>query len=746
MDYEDLENYTLMNMLEDDEVEERADNIHLDNKFTLVNHNVPHTMEDDEKKGFSVFCEQTIKTCADMSGVSLDNLSSTDLMCIADDISSQVLKVMNDCKIHLMMTKQKKLTCNTLGAILKQNYGFRCYGEEVFQFHDNEKNEGYSIQKQCEKQFDLLGNSKIKNRLFINNDFKLNCMDGDKINFNHAPLFISMDIKKTTYNSAQFHITQKWINPSEEYTRNLYAHIDKKYFCSILDILLSDLNIPFLNLVNDFDINRVALKLIHCTHMVLKVFLGNETMINRLFDFFLAFANSQQLWSPAYTLICLNLLKLSVAISTKEFVCKDQPLPLCYSTRRKTASLVADMVKHWGVGSSFIKSETQRVNKSLKDYKELLSHSGAVHSLAALGRDLFKHLVFFRITELFSHIKKFTSRIQGAQKDRRLVQRFYQDWFYVRDALFQAIYALYKNNFLETTSHLHRQSCLDGDILASQYLGDLALLIRHNHHNTPSSSCPLYLDNSHLIINVNDYDEEGNEIKTETNKSSAPWKRKRDKDTNDLNALIHINVSHTSRSKFMAYNVTHVPRTKNYNCFDNEIIGPILNQFSKVVNLNYKERQLFVDDIYYRCMHSLAQARALSSSLPPTNLQAETSRKPRRSFNLSTLRKTLYTSYPSGFLKPYHTTNDVYSVFQDYRPVKKNYKPYSRIRFKITYIPGVNCMQKPEYKLKRMSSQNITHYDRSLYYQEYDPTHMAKYRHEIFCGRKKKKKWEAVPK
>ncbi|KAL1464043.1 hypothetical protein WDU94_003727 [Cyamophila willieti] len=343
MDYEDLENYTLMNMLEDEDVEDRSDNIHLDNKFTLVNHNVPstehHAMEEDERKGlFSVFCEQTIKTCADMSGIFVDNLSSTDLMCMADDISLQVMKVIKDCKIHMMMTKQSKLTCKSLGDILKQNYGFRCYGEEVFQFNESEKKEGDSIQKQCEKQFVLLGNSKIKNRLFINSDFTYNCMD----------------VQRTTYNSAAFYITQKWLHPSEEYTKNVYAHIDKKFFCSILDILLSDLNIPFIKLVNDFDINRVALKLVHCTQMVLKEFISNETMINRLFDFFLAIANCANLWSPAYTPVCLNLLKLSVAITTRDFVCEDQPQPLCYSTRKKTASLVSDMVKHWALGKFVI--------------------------------------------------------------------------------------------------------------------------------------------------------------------------------------------------------------------------------------------------------------------------------------------------------------------------------------------------------------------------------------------------------
>ncbi|KAI5727127.1 hypothetical protein M8J76_014556 [Diaphorina citri] len=646
MEYEDWENYNLTTMLDDDEVDERADNIHLDNKFSLVNHNNTHAepqpMEEDQSKGFSVFCEQTIHTCANMCGVSVDGLSAKDLNQMADDLSYHVMEVINDCKIQLMMTKQTKLTPKMLKTILLRNYGFRCYGQEVHRFYEMDKNEEESIQKQCEKQFVQLGNSKVK-KLYINSEFIYNCMDVEIISYCDTPVFIS----------------QMWRTPGIEYIRNPYAHLDKKYFDAILDIVLSNVNIPFIKLVEEFDINRVGLKLVNCVHKVIKEFLNNEVILGRLFDFLIAFANSKSLVSPAYTRICLNLLNLAVEISTKEFVYKDQTLPLSYSIRRKAASLVADMVRHWDICPNIIMDITHHVNRSSPEYK-LLSYSGAVHVLAALGLDIFEYYVFFRIVDLFAQIKKlYMSRLEGAKQDRRL-------------------------------------NCLNGDLLASDYFEDLALLIRHNNHNTPFKSNSLYLHNPKLVIDVDSFDEDENEIKTEDIKKEVVVPRKRDKDVEDLNALLHISVS-------------HVPRTKNYNCFDNEVIGPILNHFSKVLHLNDKDRQLFVDDIYYRCMHNLLQAHQQSASENKFKL------------TLSNLRSSLYTYYPSHFVKT-HDQVDLYEEFEDYKPVKR----YPRIKVKIK-----NCMQEPEYKLERANPHN-----RNIYYQEHDTRHMAKYRHQIYCRRK----------
>jgi hypothetical protein len=309
---------------------------------------------------------------------------------------------------------------------------------------------------------------------------------------------------------------------------------------------------------------------------------------------------------------------------------------------------------------------------------------------------------------------------------------FFTDAFYVRDALLHGTYQLYKNNFLDTTRHnslhgdyigkgvfsdeipvcgvqyvgllhplhgdnnVHRQNCLNGDLLASDYFEDLALLIRHNNHNTPFKSNSLYLHNPKLVIDVDSFDEDENEIKTEDIKKEVVVPRKRDKDVEDLNALLHISVS-------------HVPRTKNYNCFDNEVIGPILNHFSKVLHLNDKDRQLFVDDIYYRCMHNLLQAQQQSAIENKFKL------------TLSNLRSSLYTYYPSHFVKT-HDQVDLYEEFEDYKPVKR----YTRIKVKIK-----NCMQEPEYKLERANPHN-----RNIYYQEHDTRHMAKYRHQIYCRRK----------
>lgn len=673
MDYEDLENFTLVNMLED---EDMVQDIHLDSKFNLMNRkSTSSIVEEDESQGYSVFCEQTVRTCADMVGMNIERLSDKEIVHIADDISYLVMDVIQSCKRHLMMTKQSRLTPKILKEILASTYGYKCYGLVAHQQNEVDKNTEESIQKQCEKQFVQVGNSKSK-KLYINNDVILSCMDVEVI----------------TYCNAPFYISQSWMFPSEEFMKNPHVHLDKQYYRSILGIVLSPHNIPFIKLVNEFDINRVALKLVNCVLTTIKEFAKKERILNRLLDFLIALANSKYLLSPAYTYVCFNLLRLAVAISTKEFVSDGQTLPLSYSIRRKAAALVADMVKHWDIGPHFIMDVTTRVNQSTPEYKELLSHSGAVSILSALGRDIFKYSIFFHIADLFAHIKELhTSRIQGAQKDRRLMQRFYQDVCYVRDALFHAIYQLYKNNFIDTTSRLHSR-CLDGDLRASGYFGDLALLIRHDNHNSPFKSSALKVFDPELVIDVAFFDEDSQRIKTE----QKATRYKRDKDADDLNSLLHIGV-------------TPVSRSNNYSGFDNDIVGPILKHFSEHLRLNSKDRQLLVDDIYYRCMHILLQATPSISKKKGTIL------------TLTDLRASLLTFYPSHFVRPL-SRKDVCSEFEDYKFLPQGKRP--RIRIQIA-----NCMRKPEYKLKRSVS-----YSRNTdYYQEELSTH---YRHQVYCRRK----------